>query len=108
MSSSPTTTEAIVSDPNAYGMPLPDSELVDRVIQSYRPDGPFMVLRAKDLNAIYKAFRLDPRTTDPAIFAVESLAHVLQDGVKARFASLSLTQYSLVLIFGERNGPPSS
>ncbi len=105
--SSPTTTEPIVSDPNAYGMPLPDSELVDRVIQSYRPDGPFMVLRAKDLNAIYKAFRLDPRTTDPAIFAVESLAHVLQDGVKALFDSLNLTKDSLVLSVGEGNGAPS-
>jgi ubiquinone/menaquinone biosynthesis C-methylase UbiE len=85
----------------------PDSGLVDRVIQSYRPDGPFMVLRARDLQAIYKAYRLDPRTTEPAIFAVESLAHVLQGGMKALFDSLKLTNQSVVLSVGEGNGAPS-
>jgi ubiquinone/menaquinone biosynthesis C-methylase UbiE len=84
-----------------------NSELVARVIQSYRPDGPFMVLRANDLQAVYKAYRLDPHKVDPAIFAVESLAHVLQDGVKALFDSLNLTKESLVLSVGEGNGAPS-
>jgi ubiquinone/menaquinone biosynthesis C-methylase UbiE len=84
-----------------------DSGLVGRVIQSYRPDGPFMVLRAKELQAIYKAYRLNPRTTVPAVFAVESLAHVLQDGIEALFDSLKLTRESLVLSVGEGNGAPS-
>lgn len=84
-----------------------DAELVGRVIQSYRPDGPFMVLRAQELQAIYKAYRLDPRTSKPAIFAVESLAHVLQDGIIALFNSLRVTQDSVVLSVGEGNGAPS-
>jgi ubiquinone/menaquinone biosynthesis C-methylase UbiE len=84
-----------------------DSGLIDRVIRSYCPDGPFMVLRANELEAIYKRYRLDPRTSSPAIFAVESLAHVLQDGVKALFDSLNLTRESLVLSIGEGNGAPS-
>jgi ubiquinone/menaquinone biosynthesis C-methylase UbiE len=66
-----------------------------------------MVLRAEDLQAIYKAYRLDPRTTAPAIFAVESLAHVLQDGIKALFDSLNPTKESMVLSVGEGNGAPS-
>jgi ubiquinone/menaquinone biosynthesis C-methylase UbiE len=88
-------------------MAAADSGHIDRVIQSYRPDGPFMVLRAPELQAIYQAHRLDPRKADPAIFAVESLAHVLQDGVKALFDSLKLTKDSLVLSVGEGNGAPS-
>lgn len=83
------------------------SGLIERVIQSYRPDGPFMVLRAAQLQAIYKAHRLDPRVPNPAIFAVESLAHVLQDGMKALFDSLQLTEDSVVLSVGEGNGAPS-
>jgi ubiquinone/menaquinone biosynthesis C-methylase UbiE len=43
----------------------------------------------------------------PAIFAVESLAHVLQDGIKALFDSLQLNKESLVLSVGEGNGAPS-
>ncbi|MGQ0838587.1 class I SAM-dependent methyltransferase [Actinokineospora sp.] len=84
-----------------------DSGIVDRVIQSYRPDGPFMVLRAKELAAIYRAYQLDPRTPDPAVFAVESLAHVLQDGITAMFDRLNLTSESVVLSVGEGNGAPS-
>ena len=66
-----------------------------------------MVLPAKDLRAIYTKYRLDPRTSEPAIFAVESLAHLLQDGVKALFDLLKLTDQSLVLGVGEGNGAPS-
>jgi ubiquinone/menaquinone biosynthesis C-methylase UbiE len=66
-----------------------------------------MVLRANDLRAIYRAYRIDPRTCAPSIFAVESLAHVLQDGVKALFDSLGLNSESLVLSVGEGNGAPS-
>ena len=68
------------------------SSLTERVIESYRPDGPFMVLRADELRRIYKAYRLNPRTTEPAIFAVESLAHVLQGGVLALFDAPRLTR----------------
>jgi ubiquinone/menaquinone biosynthesis C-methylase UbiE len=81
--------------------------LIDRVIHSYRSDGPFMVLRLKELEAIYEKSRLDPRTASPAIFAVESLAHVLQDGIQAMFDSLRLTRESTVLSVGEGNGAPS-
>jgi ubiquinone/menaquinone biosynthesis C-methylase UbiE len=105
--SSQTTTAQAVSDPDSYRVPPKDSELVERVIESYRPDGPFMVLRARELQAIYKTYRLDPRMSLPAIFAVESLAHVLQDGIKALFDSLNLTKESLVLSVGEGNGAPS-
>jgi ubiquinone/menaquinone biosynthesis C-methylase UbiE len=84
-----------------------DSGLVERVIQSYRSDGPFMVLGAKELAGIYERWRLDPRRPEAAIFAVESLAHVLQDGVKALFDALKLTRASLVLSVGEGNGAPS-
>lgn len=103
MSSMPTST---THEASPYTGP-PDSTLIDRVIQSYRPDGPFMVLRANDLEAIYKTYRLNPRTTEPAIFAVESLAHVLQDGIKDLFAALKLTANSNVLSVGEGNGAPS-
>lgn len=102
--SSTTTTR---SDLNHNGAPPPDSALVERVIQSYRPDGPFMVLRAGELRAIYEAHRIDPRTCAPSIFAVESLAHVLQEGIKALFDSLGLTASSIVLSVGEGNGAPS-
>ncbi|MBI2187375.1 MAG: methyltransferase domain-containing protein [Acidobacteria bacterium] len=84
-----------------------DADLIDRVIQSYRPDGPFMVLRAKELQAIYTQYRLDPRMPVPAVFAVESLAHFLQDGITALFRALNLTSDSLVLSVGEGNGAPS-
>jgi SAM-dependent methyltransferase len=66
-----------------------------------------MVLQARDLEAIYKTYRLNPQTTEPAIFAVESLAHVLQDGIKDLFAALKLKKESLVLSIGEGNGAPS-
>lgn len=89
------------------GAAVLDPGLIERVIQSYRPDGPFMVLRATELQAIYKKFRLDPRMHRPAIFAVESLAHFLQDGVTALFDSLGLTGESIVLGVGEGNGAPS-
>ena len=104
--SSPRTPAPTASDSNSYNMPL-DAGLVERVIQSYRPDGPFIVLRAKELEAIYKAYRLDPLTPEPAVFAVESLAHVLQDGMTALFDSLNLTRESVVLSVGEGNGAPS-
>ena len=85
----------------------PDPQLIDRVIQSYRADGPFMVLGAKELEPIYTQYRLNPKGSQPAIFAVESLAHFLQDGVTALFDSLRLTPESLVLSVGEGNGAPS-
>jgi SAM-dependent methyltransferase len=103
---SPATPAPTASDSNSSNMPL-DAGLVERVIQSYRPDGPFIVLRAKELEAIYKAYRLDPLTPEPAVFAVESLAHVLQDGMTALFDSLNLTHESVVLSVGEGNGAPS-
>ncbi len=84
-----------------------DTALIDRVIESYRPDGPFMVLRANELESIYRTYRLNPRTTEPAIFAVESLAHVLQEGITDLFAALKLTKDSVVLSVGEGNGAPS-
>ena len=84
-----------------------DRGLIDRVVQSYRPDGPFMVLRARDLQTIYRKYRLDPRTLAPAVFAVESLAHLLQEGVKSLFDSMNLTPDSVVLSVGEGNGAPS-
>jgi|GEM_PF-1470818 len=100
-----------ISQSGSYAAPLDsetlDSGLVERVIQSYRPDGPFMVLRAQELQAIYKAYRLDPRSSQPAIFAVESLAHVLQDGTIALFNSLRVIRDSVVLSVGEGNGAPS-
>lgn len=66
-----------------------------------------MVLRANELARIYRTYRLDPRTPRPAIFAVESLAHVLQEGMQALFSALNLTRTSLVLSVGEGNGAPS-
>lgn len=81
--------------------------LVDRVIRSYRPDGPFMVLRADDLRAIYEEYRLDPKTCRPAVFGVESLAHCLHEGVKTLFDALDVTRDSVVLSVGEGNGAPS-
>lgn len=81
--------------------------LVNRIIQSYRPDGPFMVLRAPELKSIYENYRLDPSTTEPSLFAVESLAHVLQDGIRILFDSLKITKESIVLSVGEGNGAPS-
>lgn len=66
-----------------------------------------MVLRARELEAIYKAYRLNPRTTEPAIFAVESLAHVLQNGIEDLFTALKLSAGSHVLSVGEGNGAPS-
>lgn len=94
------------ANPGTYPLPH-DSALIDRVIQSYRPDGPFMVLRAKELKEIYKTYRLNPRTTAPAIFAVESLAHLLQEGIEDLFAALKLSADSHVLSVGEGNGAPS-
>jgi SAM-dependent methyltransferase len=93
--------------PGTATLPVADSSLVERVIQSYRPDGPFMVLRAADLRTIYKEYRLDPRTCRPAVFAVESLAHFLHDGVKALFDGLNLTHTHHILSVGEGNGAPS-
>jgi SAM-dependent methyltransferase len=81
--------------------------LTERVIESYRPDGPFMVLRANELRSIYRKYGLDPRKPIPAVFAVESLAHVLQDGIQALFDSLQVTQDSVALSVGEGNGAPS-
>jgi len=66
-----------------------------------------MVLRAEELQSIYRAYRLDPRSSKPAIFAVESLAHVLQDGIQALFDPLRITKDSVVLSVGEGNGAPS-
>lgn len=94
------------ADDARSGSPL-DAGLVERVIQSYRPDGPFMVLRAEDLKVIYNQHHMNARLCDPAVFAVESLAHLLQDGIKALFDSLHLTKDSLVLSVGEGNGAPS-
>src|SRR5688500_5454180 len=84
-----------------------DLEFVARVVKSYRPDGPFMVLRSAELQAIYKRYRLNPKSTMPSVFAVESLAHFFQDGVRALFDRLNLTKDSLVLSVGEGNGAPS-
>jgi SAM-dependent methyltransferase len=86
---------------------MSNTSLVERVIASYVPDGPFMVLRTDRLKKIYSRFSLDPTTCDPAVFAVESLAHVLQEGLLELFGHLNVAKEQSVLSVGEGNGAPS-
>lgn len=86
---------------------IDDQALVDRVINSYVPDGPFMVMGPEHLEPIFRQFGLDPHSTDPAIFDMESLSHFLQPGVTALFEQLRIERHHHVLSVGEGNGAPS-
>jgi cyclopropane fatty-acyl-phospholipid synthase-like methyltransferase len=86
---------------------IDDHSLVDRVIKSYLPDGPFMVMGPEQLEPIYRQFGIDPHSTDPTIFDMESLSHFLQAGVTTLFEQLRVEKQHHVLSVGEGNGAPS-
>jgi ubiquinone/menaquinone biosynthesis C-methylase UbiE len=81
--------------------------VLDRIKKSYHPDGPFMVLQAEHLIPRFERYGLDPRSLDRRIFAMESRAQFLQEGMIEKFDALAIKPEHKVLTLGEGNGAPS-
>lgn len=82
-------------------------KLKERIIHSYRSDGPFRVFPPDYLKKMYQKYELDPKSLVPTVFGIESLAHFLQEGLIDLFGKLDISKQSKVLSIGEGNGAPS-
>lgn len=82
--------------------------ITKKIINSYQTESKgFIVHNAEQLKKIYTACGIDPLSTDPRIFDLESLAHFFQKGVKELFDKLKIKKTDYVLTVGEGNGAPS-
>jgi ubiquinone/menaquinone biosynthesis C-methylase UbiE len=83
-------------------------KITEKIISSYQTHGGgFIVHNAEQLKKIYSACGIDPRSTDPRIFDLESLSHFFQKGVEELFKKLNIKKTDNVLSVGEGNASPS-
>lgn len=77
------------------------------IIKSYSENIGFPVYTAKELQRLYRAFGVDPKSTDRRIFDTESMSHHLQSEVMQLIKKMNISKDDLVLDAGCGNGAPT-
>lgn len=81
--------------------------VVDNIIKSYSENIGFIVYSAAELQRIYQALGIDPKSAHRSIFDLESMSHHLQSEVLKLIKKMNITQDDLVLDAGCGNGAPT-
>jgi cyclopropane fatty-acyl-phospholipid synthase-like methyltransferase len=81
--------------------------LTRNIIKSYSENIGFPVYAAEELERMYKAFRVDPKSTDRRIFDTESMSHHTQSEIIKLIKMMNIDENTHVLDAGCGNGAPS-
>lgn len=77
------------------------------IIKSYSENIGFIVYTADELQKMYQAIGVDPKSIDRRVFDTESMSHHLQSEVIKLIKMMDITKNDLVLDVGCGNGAPS-
>jgi|APFre7841882630_1041343.scaffolds.fasta_scaffold00842_4 SAM-dependent methyltransferase len=86
---------------------LSKNSVTKNIIKSYSENIGFPVYTAEELRRMYKAFGVDPKSTDRRVFDTESMSHHLQTEVLKLLKMMNITKDALVLDAGCGNGAPT-
>lgn len=86
---------------------LPEQKVVVNIIKSYSENTGFIVYTAEELQKIYQALGIDPKSAHRSIFDLESMSHHLQSEVIKLMKMMNIAQQDLVLDAGCGNGAPT-
>lgn len=81
--------------------------ITKNIIKSYSENIGFPVYTAEELQRMYDAFGVDPKSTDRRVFDLESMSHHLQYEVIKLIKMMNITKNDLVLDAGCGNGAPT-
>lgn len=84
-----------------------DNEVTNNIIRSYSENIGFPVYTVEELNKLYHAFGVDPKSIDRRVFDTESMSHHLQHEVIKLLNSMKITKTDLILDAGCGNGAPT-
>jgi len=84
-----------------------EQKVIKNVIKSYSENIGFIVYTAKELERLYQALGIDPKSTHRSIFDLESMSHHLQSEVIKLIKMMNIVQNDLVLDAGCGNGAPT-
>lgn len=82
-------------------------QIVSNIIKSYSENIGFPVYTAAELEKMYQAFSVNPKSTDRRIFDTESMSHHLQSEVIKLTELVNINSNDLVLDAGCGNGAPT-
>ncbi len=81
--------------------------VVDNIIKSYSENTGFIVYTAAELQKMYHALGIDPKSAHRSIFDLESMSHHLQSEVMKLIKMMTISSNDLVLDAGCGNGAPT-
>ena len=81
--------------------------LTRNIIKSYSKNIGFPVYTAEELERMYKAFGVDPKSTDRRIFDTESMSHHTQSEIIKLIKMMNIEKNTFLLDAGCGNGAPS-
>lgn len=84
-----------------------EQKVVENIIKSYSENIGFPVYTAEELQRLYQAFGVDPKSTDRRVFDTESMSHHTQSEVIKLIKMMNITKDDLVLDAGCGNGAPT-
>ena len=85
---------------------LSKQEFVENIIKSYSENIGFIVYTADELQKIYQALGIDPKSNHRSIFDLESMSHHLQTEIIKLITLMKIRKEDLVLDAGCGNGAP--
>lgn len=86
---------------------LDEQKVTENIIKSYSENIGFPVYTAKELQRMYQAFGVDPKSTDRRVFDTESMSHHTQAEVLKLIRMMNITRDDLLLDAGCGNGAPT-
>jgi len=86
---------------------LDEQKVVQNIIKSFSENIGFPVYTAEELQKMYQAFGVDPKSTDRRVFDTESMSHHLQYEILKMIKMMNITKENLILDAGCGNGAPT-
>lgn len=86
---------------------LDDQTVIKNIIKSYSKNIGFPVYTSEELQKLYQAFSVDPKSTDRRVFDTESMSHHTQREVLKLIKMMNIMKGDLVLDAGCGNGAPT-
>jgi ubiquinone/menaquinone biosynthesis C-methylase UbiE len=84
-----------------------DQKVKDNIIKSYSENIGFIVYTAKELQRLYKALGIDPKSIHRSVFDIESMSHHMQSDVIKLIRMMNIKKTDYMLDAGCGNGAPT-
>ncbi len=84
-----------------------EQKIIEGIIKSYSENIGFPVYTAEELQRLYQAFGVNPKSTDRRVFDTESMSHHTQSEVIKLIKMMNITKDDMVLDAGCGNGAPT-